>query len=103
VALYPAETQRAPANVCFQCGFEGDHRGDHAADDGCESRIDRIIRHASARHSARMVNGKFPERTSYGFESVDLSESRSPAFRNRISRRSTGESTRQFFPKSRAN
>jgi hypothetical protein len=31
-----------------------------------------------ARHSTRMVNGKFPDRAGHGFEMVDLDESCSP-------------------------
>jgi hypothetical protein len=48
-----------------------------------QRQIERFMGHGSAqvsawlaRHSARMVNGKFPDRAGYGFEMVDLRESR---------------------------
>jgi hypothetical protein len=46
------------------------------------------------RHSAEMVNGKFPDRARHGFERVDLHDKRSPAARNGSNPDLAGESIR---------
>jgi hypothetical protein len=51
-----------------------------------------------ARHSARMVNAKFPDRAGHGFEMVDLGESRSPIVARNGHHSNFRERTRQFFP-----
>jgi hypothetical protein len=81
--LYAVETLRTPANVCFQCGFEFDRGNDDAREARGQRQIERMMGHAPARvsaalarHSERMVNARFPDRAGYGFEMVDLRESR---------------------------
>jgi hypothetical protein len=80
---------------------------DRGNDDAQKARgrrqIERIMGHASAqvsawlaRHSARMVNGKFPDRAGYGFEMVDLRESRSPVARNGLPLENSGANSAIF-------